>query len=152
VRHWPLLSAILLTVASMTAQDRPNFSGEWVRVEPPHESTTVLTVEQSEQFIRIEQIFPTPRSGTFQIGVAGGIAGALGGGPTWGRQWSTVWRDATLVITQQESLLGTGDPQVQSKHEEIWSLDSKGLLLVLVTDEETGAAATTTRFVYRRSR
>jgi hypothetical protein len=54
------------------------------------------------------------------LGVIGGIAGALtpGGGPAWSRQSSAILRDAALVITQQEALLGSGEPQVQSKHEE----------------------------------
>jgi hypothetical protein len=146
-----LTLAILATVSS-AAQEQPDLSGQWVRVQPPHDSATVLTVVQNERFITIEQIFPVPRSGTYQVGVAGGVAGALGGGPTWSRQWSAVWKDATLVITQQESLVGTGEPQIQSKHEEVWSMDSEGRLVVVITDQKAGAAATTTRFVYRRSR
>jgi hypothetical protein len=39
-----------------------------------------------------------------------------------------------------------------ARHESVWALDSEGLLVIVITDEETGAAATTTRFVYRRSR
>ena len=148
----PALILALLAVFPASAQDHANFSGEWVRIEPPHDSATLLTVVQDERFIRIEQIVPIPRSGTYQLGVVGGSTGALGGGPTWSRQSSAIWKDAALVITQQESLLGRGEPQVQAKHEEVWSFDSQGQLTIVITDQQAGGAATTTRFVYRKSR
>jgi hypothetical protein len=62
-----------------------------------------------------------------------------------------MWKDAVLIVTRQQTTCEGGVIK-QSKNEEVWSLDTDGRLIVVITDQETGAAATTTKLVYRWSR
>jgi hypothetical protein len=70
----------MVEVLPASAQERPDFSGKWVRVEPPPDLGSVLTVVQDSESITIRQIFPNPRSGTYRLnGVgAGSVAGIEG--------------------------------------------------------------------------
>ena len=113
----------------------------------------MLTVVQDSESITILQIFPNPRSGTYRLngGGAGSVAGIEGGAGV-SEQSSVGWKGASLVITEERSTLNGGVIKWQSGHEEVWSIEATGQLVVVVTDRETGAAPTTTRFVYRKQR
>ena len=149
----PLLALTVLAVVSALAQERPDFSGEWVRVEPPPDRASALTVVQDSESITIRQIFPNPRSGTYRLnGVAAGRVAGLEGGAGVSEQSSVGWKGASLVITEERSILNGGAIKWQSGHEEVWSIDGTRQLVIVVTDRETGTAPTTTRFVYRKQR
>ena len=149
----PVLVLAMLAVVPALAQERPEFSGEWVRVVPPPDLASVLTVVQDSESITIRQIFPNPRSGTYRWnGVAAGHVLGIEGGTGVIEQSSVGWKGASLVITEERSMTQNGDTSHRSKHEEVWSLDPNRQLVIVVTEEQTGAAPTTTRFVYRKRR
>jgi hypothetical protein len=61
-------------------------------------------------------------------------------------------RGPALVIweTRRVRNLTGGTWAMAGTREEVWSLDSEGRLHIAITDQETGAAPSTTRVVYRR--
>ena len=144
----------MLAILPASAQERPNFSGEWVRVEPPADAASVLTVEQTDDFIEIWPLsLSGPRPGRYRFDVFEGSAdGTTHSGAVSLQSSSALWTDASLVVTEKRSISQAGIATHQSRHEEVWSLGPKNLLTVVITDEETGAAPTTTRFVYRKRR
>ena len=70
---------VALAVLLFSAQHRPNFSGEWVRIEPPPDLASVLTVVQDSESLTNQQIFPDPRSGTYRL-KSGGVGPFSGPG------------------------------------------------------------------------
>ena len=65
----------VLLVQAVLAQDRPDFSGEWVRLAPPEGPPPVLTIVQDEQTIRIQVRSsggPSSSSGTYGVGTLAG--------------------------------------------------------------------------------
>jgi hypothetical protein len=142
----PALALAMLAVLPVAAQDGPNFSGEWVRVEPGPETEAALVVLQNATSINIEQkSSPGPRSDTYGVGTFGGVMGAVIDG-CGGGSLQRMWKDATLIVTRQQTICSDRETK-QSRHEEIWSLDADGRLVIVITDEQTCAAPTTTRFV-----
>jgi hypothetical protein len=141
----------MLAVRPVSAQEHPNFSGEWVKVEPVSETEASLVVLQDARTINIEQkSSPGPRSATYDVGTFGGVMDAVidgcGGGSL---EW--MWKEATLVVMRQQTICSGGETK-QSKHDEVWSLDTDGRLIIVITDEETGTAPITMRFLYRKRR
>jgi hypothetical protein len=134
----------ILAVFHVDAQGRPNFSGEWVRLEPSTDPSPLLTVVQNEQTIRIEAPSPGPSSGTYEIGTEGGVRGPIPGDiPRV--QWS--WNDRTLVVTFEGGRMLPG-----AARQEMWSRDLQGRLVVVITLRTPNTRETTTRFVYARKR
>lgn len=148
----PALAMAMLAIMPASAQERADFSGEWVRAEPPPDLASALTVVQDSESITIRQIFPNPRSGTYRLnGVAAGHVAGIEGGAGVSEQSSAGWKGASVVITEERSMTQSGDTRHRSTHEEVWSLDPNRQLVIVVTDEQTGAAPITTRFVYRKA-
>ena len=152
-----MLVLSMLAITPAAAQERLNFSGEWVRVEPA-DSTAMLSVVQTGYFIKTSnQSAGGPRSDTYTLGTEGGIVGGSIG-PTSGDStttsvaWSAVWKGSTLVVTRTQSVIQKGVKPSLSRREEVWSLDAEGHLVIVIMDEPAGATPTTTRFVYRKRR
>ena len=145
------LACGVLAAASVSAQERPDFSGEWVRVGPLPETEAALVVRQGARSITIDaKSSPGPRPGVYGVGTSGGVvADAIDGCGGSSLRWMWNRSDATLIVTHQQTICSDRETK-QSKHQELWSLDTDRLLVIVITDEETGAAATTTRLVYRR--
>jgi hypothetical protein len=147
---WVLVgAAVLLTIASVSAQDRPNFSGEWVLIEPSIELPSVVTVVQNEEIIRIEtrsardtERRMEPSSGTYRT-VDEAVAPIPG--ERSGVRWA--WKDGTMVVTFEGGKFIPG-----AGVQEVWSLYRRGRLIVTTAVWGPNAARTTRRFVYRRSR
>jgi hypothetical protein len=149
----------MLVILPVAAQDRPNFAGEWVRIEPPPDSAAILTIYLDGEFLTVKNLSPVgPRSwrrpssggmGELSIGHIGHtpITGAYGASTT-----SPTWRGRELVIaTTRWFTKGAGEPRIfEAAQEEVWALDREGRLQVTITDHYAGAAATTARLVYRR--
>jgi hypothetical protein len=152
-----VLALTMLAVVPALAQERPDFSGEWARVEPA-DSTALLSVVQTGYFITISnQSADGPRSDTYTLGTESGFVGGvidarLADSTTTSVAWSAVWKESTLVVTRTQSAIQNGVKTPLSSREEVWSLDSDGRLAVVITDEQTAAALSTTRFVYRKRR
>ena len=145
------LACGVLAAALVSAQDRPDFSGEWVLVEPSNIPGSNLIVVQNEQTIRIEayswgtpSFFQTPSSGTYGVRTVGGVVGPIPGDRT-GVRWS--WQAGTLVVTFEGGRLVAG-----ASKQEVWSLDSRGRLAVGIATRMPNGSRTTTRWVYRKAR
>ena len=120
----------------------------------PRPAVHHLTVEQTREFIEIRPLsLSGPRPGKYRFdSFEGGAAGTTGTGGVSLRSSSAVWKDTSFVVTEERSITQDGNVTHQSKHQEVWSIQCKKLLIILITDEETGIASTTTRFVYRKRR
>ena len=139
-------AGIVLAVATISAQDLPNFSGEWVLIDPSIDPAPVLTVVQNEQRLEIEALSSGgPSSGSYGVGTVGGVIGPIPGGEVPRIEWS--WKDGTLVVTFEGGRLIPG-----LVRQEVWSLDLGDRLVVTITTRKPNAAPDTTRFVYRKSR
>ena len=156
---------VFLTVAATTSQERPDFSGRWILVNPdgsPSNVPRTLSVEASfrRQSVNGTPINPPlvtlrvePRFGnaikwaTYLIGTSGGVVGGLSNERlrTESRH-STRWDDDKLVVDFAEY----ADGKLTSEHREVWSLDGQGTLSIAVTDRIVGDAQTTTNLSYRR--
>jgi hypothetical protein len=146
----PFVALAILAVLPAYAQEQPIFSGKWIEIEPSPDAGAVLTVVQNDHSIRIEPGSSLgPRSRTYGVGTVGGIVGGTTGGSTGSLQWR--WKDGRLVITQDQMIFELGAMTLQSSREEVWSLDSDGRLVVVITEQKADATPTTKRFVYRRT-
>jgi hypothetical protein len=163
------LSVVIVLTASVAAQNRPDFSGNWILVSPQN-SNGAQTMTVRETFARtsvsgapIEPPLITlaverrsasgVRSDRYTIGVVSGTtsgvignAGAGVGDHTPQTRSSTTWDGDRLVI---ETRSWTVDDRSYSDHKEVWWLDAQGALLISVTDEDPGDRKTTT-LLYRR--
>jgi hypothetical protein len=152
------VAGALLAAGFPLAQDRPNFSGEWLRIDPPpSDASGELVVAHEAMWLRVRGPSPGPRSDTHALGVVGGTVGAVGPGsaaPTSKTDIAAVWQEGVLSLTSSKSVRDADDRSwtVSASHEERWSLDSSGRLIVIVTDRESPNAATTARFVYERKK
>ena len=138
-----LLSCIVAGVlvaanAGVVGPDGPNFSGEWVRVEPPEDPLPVLTIVQDEQTIKIEVRSSGGQALDYGVGTVGGVIGPIPGERSQ-VEWS--WKDG-IVITWEDGRMIPG-----AVRQEVWSLDRQGRLVVAITMRRPNAAPTTTRFV-----
>jgi len=173
--HLAVCVLVLLLEGATAAQDRPDFSGTWILVNPSGSASSaaqMLTVHQS--FTR-ESVRGTPidpplitlaverhssggvHSDLYTIGLIGGTVSGVSGNTVGtglgGRaqtRFSTTWDGDRLVI--ENSYLGRpGDAVSSSAHKEV-SLDAQGTLSLVVTDRSTGTEPITTNLIYRRQR
>jgi len=85
----------------------------------------------------------------------GGTVGALGAdgkpAPNYREtQFSNQWDGERLVLKTETYLTPGRDSAPSSSHQEIWSFDAKGRLIVIVTDQPSGLEPKTWSLVYRR--
>jgi hypothetical protein len=171
---WCLLVALI--VRSPLVPDKPDFSGQWILVNPSDASSgsaQELIVRQSARresvlgtridppfiTLAVERHFESGmRSETYPIGIIGGTVGGLdktgrGSGPS-GRvartSYSTKWDGDKLVIENSSYSGPTPESGPYTEHVEVWSLDAEGRLLMAVTDRSSIAGRKTTMLTYRR--
>jgi hypothetical protein len=174
----PLWLSVLfgLIAAGAAAQDRPDFSGHWVLADPSDFASTIareLTVHQSivHQSVRgdaIEPFFKTLtverrlpsglRSESYEMGTEGGTVGGVDpsgreSGPNDKSPQTRVsvkWDGDRLVIETGSDSGRTRDSGPYTEHDEVWSLDAQGQLLITVTDRGSAVRSSTSNFTYRR--
>jgi len=164
--HLLLCVLVVLAGHAVSAQDKPDFSGDWVLVSPMNADVAqAITVRES--FIR-ESVQGTPlnspvirlsversfdgnaitRSESFTVGMIGSILGGTLSGQRQQTRVSTTWSGNTLVIDSTTSAV---DGSSYSEHQEEWSLDAEGNLLLTTTDPASGTdEPMTRRCVYRQ--
>ncbi|HEU4937431.1 MAG TPA: hypothetical protein VFT39_13300 [Vicinamibacterales bacterium] len=161
-----LSSCVLVLVVSGAAQipKEPDFSGDWELVKAsgaPRDPPPALTVRQTitRKTVRGEPMTPYFsdltvqrhfKSGivseTYQIGIISGTVGSIG-------EWTTVgvtWEGEILIIRTGKY---SGPPQQSApntEHEERWSFDPSGRLLIMITDRLSGSPAASAVLIYRR--
>jgi hypothetical protein len=148
VRFLPPITFALLAVSPAFAQDRPDFSGEWVRVEPPADSVVTLSVVERDQSLVLNN-HPSwgPRSVAVPLQTGGGLRGLLLGnddivrGVYTSRNIISASRGPALIVWEVRRVknLAGGTWAFAGTWEEVWSLDSEGRLIIAVTDQEVGA-------------
>ena len=160
---------ISLTAGTTAAQEKPDFTGQWVLVTPPdggtdaaralsvsqwfEHTTSVRGVPIDLPHVAMERQFQTGvRSESYQIGIAGGMTGVSAGVnvPSVRTHYAVKWDDDRLVIETGRYSGPTQESGRYSEHDEVWSLDSQGRLVMTVTDRGSGTEPRTTQLTYRK--
>jgi hypothetical protein len=150
----------------------PDFSGEWVLARASaatDEQASILTVRQTitRTTMRGEPMKPWfsglaverrskrgIKSESYQIGSIGGtVSGLPSGSSAPGEERTTVavkWDGDRLIIQTGRYSGPPEQTRSSTEHEEVWSLDRKGRLLITVTDRGSHIKPTTVQLVYRR--
>ncbi len=150
-----LLAGTVASVASVAAQDKPDFSGQWelvaaapsgagaatrLTVRQPSTRTNVFGAPTQPSYLQliVERVLTDhSTTDTYQIGVESGTIGGDGS-----RTHSSVrWEENRIVMATSTSM---------SEHKEIWALDPNGLLIIAVTDDEAGREQRSNTLTYRR--
>jgi len=162
---WVLLASISGQVA---LQPKPDFSGRWVLVDggkfDPDVARELEIRQSTAPVFRVLTVERRSKSGVrserYEIGVMGGTVPGLGErdsrppvGPEmrWTRE-SVLWDGDTLAIKNGRYSGPTVESGPYAEHEERWSLNARGLLLMIITDQRSGTDLRTTRRTYRRLR
>jgi len=159
-------SCVLLVLLNSAARvpKAPDFSGEWVLVKAGDSTaeqaslsirqtitrTTMRGEPMQPWFSDLAVVRRSERSivssESYKIGLIGGTYSGISHRTTFAVKWQG---DSLIIQT------GTYEgPSQQSgpytEHEEVWSLDPEGKLLITVTDGGSNITPTTVRLVYRR--
>jgi len=158
---------------AISAQDQPDFSGQWVLVSPINGAANAARTMTVRESFKRESVKGTPmdsplitlaverrsnngvRSEVYTIGTVGGIVDGAVGNPGTGlggqrqTRFSTTWDGDKLVIDIRYSGRPV-DAGAESEHKEIWSLDPQGALLLTITDGNPGTQPAATNLIYRR--
>jgi hypothetical protein len=150
---------LFLVAGTIAAEGKPDFSGRWVLVNAAESASaaarglvvresfeapvTVMTVER-----RLEN---GVRSDTYRIGLSGGLVGGTAAdGRGTATRFSVTWDGDKLVIETGSYSGPTRESGPYSEHNEVWSLDSQGRLVITVTDRGTATELRTNQLTYRR--
>ena len=165
-----LIIVSLLNGAAI-AQQRPNFSGQWVLGSSSTASAaTELTLElcvadwfcgngayrlprslsanqaaQPHEYLSVERRFRNQGMGTFEITVVS--ASVLSSFGTDRSDLFAAFEDQTLII-QKPTRFDPAGEQVLRK--EIWSLTPEGLLRIITTDQPGSGEPVRTEAIYRK--
>ena len=160
---------ILLVGQAVSAQDKPDFSGDWIlvnRSDAPSSAAQSISVHESfkRESVRGTPVDPplvtllverringTVHSELYTVGtISGTVGGTVFGGQREQTRFSTSWDGDRLVIEVRYSGRPV-DAGAFSEHKEVWSLDvAQGVLLLAVTEKAPGTEPTTTDLIYRR--
>ncbi|PYR59954.1 MAG: hypothetical protein DMF91_13455 [Acidobacteria bacterium] len=175
IRHMGRLSILsMLVAATVVAQDKPDFSGRWIRetsagagpddaraltVRQPVVRTNVYGTPMPPFFkeLSVDRQFGTDIvTETYQIGIEGGMVSGLSPAnrgiiPEFSQtRFSVRWDDNRLVIDTGIYSGRTREAGPYTEHTEVWQLDGSGRLIVSTTDRGSGIASTTKTLTYRK--
>jgi len=168
-----LSSCILVLLGSVVAQipKEPDFSGEWVLVSGTSSDPALsLTVRQTitRTTSRGEPMTPwfsdltvkrhfrngVVESESYKIGIIGGTVGGISSGRSSPQgEWTTVavkWEGESLIIRSGRYSGPPHESSPNTEHEEVWSIDPSGRLLIRITDRSSGSKTATVMLIYRR--
>ena len=156
--------------ASAVQRNKPDFSGRWVLVESnmPASIAPAITVRQVSRLtsvrgepmaepaitIAIDRHLQTGlESTTYNVGAIGGWQGGVErpgatSAPVTSTRHSTKWDGDSLVINAATEVTGPS-PSFHERYE-VWSLDPKGILTIVVGEKRLGTERITTTVTYRR--
>jgi len=162
-----LCLAVLSSMQVGSRPSQPDFSGEWILVNPTNPAAdvaTALSVRQPivENTVRggsmppaylelvVERHLPVGnRSETYRIGVDGGMVGGLPAGVRFETRQSVKWDGDSLVIATSRWSGPPEDRRLDERRSEVWQLDSKGRLVVTISEHEDKRELRT-ELTYRR--
>jgi hypothetical protein len=141
-----LCLSLVLAVAELSAQEIPDFSGQWVLEDADASDSNIASEFTVHQSARRTSVLGTPmdsplvtltvegqfrsgiRSAGYDIGVIAGLASPSG----QTTKWSVKWTGSLLVF--EHGLFGP-EREMMTRHSETWSLDVKDRLVVSFADE-----------------
>jgi hypothetical protein len=163
-----LLLGIVAT-ALLSAQDKPDFSGEWVLESgasgepdvPQRMSVRQLLVTTNVRGEPMPPFFKevairrvtadTARSETHQIGVVGGSVSGRPGGIESRTQSRTVWEGQSLVFELNTYTGSTPESGYWTSRREVWSRDNTERLRIVIFARSSFDQPKTLVLVYRRN-
>jgi hypothetical protein len=163
MRRW-LCILVSLMAGTAASQDKPDFTGRWVPVNPPDSAGIAHELFVSESFevpVKVLTVQRRSKSGvtfdSYQVGLEGGTIGVIwangrGTGPNGqivSTRFSVRWEGEKLAI-KTGSYSGPRESEAYSEHDEVWSLDAQGTLVMTVTDRRSGTEPRTAQLTYRR--
>jgi|SRR3954449_7918332 len=160
-----LSSCVLVLLVSSVAQipKQPDFSGEWVRLATgaSFDAPATLVVRQrvTRTNIRGEPMAPyfsqlvverhysnRVESDSYDIGIVSGTVSGIGERTTV----TVTWQGERVVNKTGKYSGPPQEPGRYSEHEEVWSLDPDGRLLITITDRSSDSQPVTVRLTYQR--
>ena len=85
-------------------------------------------------------------SENYKIGLIGGTVSGIGERTTV----AVTWEGEGLIIRTGKYSGPPQDPGLYTEHEEAWSFDPSGRVLITITDRSSGSQPTRVRLIYRR--
>ena len=173
-RRWIVPCIVLaLLPGSIVAQEKPDFSGEWVLVTTTNSalnSAAELTVRQSFGrtsvlgvpmdvpliTLTLARHFPSgSRSETYTVGTIGGtVAGEAAGqardSPRPETRFSSKWDGDRLVITTASYRGSPREFEPDTEYEEAWWLDPQDRLVIRVAERLSGGESMSATVTYQR--
>jgi hypothetical protein len=158
-------AVVLCGAAPLAAQDKPDFSGSWVLesgAQPVGDIPQALSISQllartnvrgeaSEPFfkdITVTRLLETStRSDTYQIGTLGGTLSSEANGIA--THYHVSWEKQALVIERGTHTGPTRESGQWTERREVWSLESDGLLRLVITTRSSSESSTV-MLIYRR--
>ena len=159
---WYVLLLLLSSVPQIPKQ--PDFSGEWVLVGTgasldPAPAALLVRKRVTRTNSRGEPMAPyfshllverhysnRVESDSYDIGIVSGTVSGIGE-----RTIVTVtWHGERMVIKTGKYSGPSQEPGRYSEHEEVWSLDPRGRLLIAITDRTSTSQPATVRLTYHR--
>ena len=176
MRHRGWLSILLMFVAAtVAAQDKPDFSGRWILETSAGAGPAVARSLTVRQLVVRTNVYGDPmppffkelsverqfgddlRVESHQIGVEGGVVGVVAANRGTASdvnvpqtRFSVRWEGNRLVIDTGRYSGPTREAGPYTEHTEVWQLDSRGMLLLSITDRGSGIASTTKTLTYRK--
>jgi len=139
----------------------PDFSGEWKLVEaagPASAPASALTIRQTITRTRGEPMPPWfsdlvverhfkhgVESDSYKIGLVGGTMSGVGE-----TRVAVTWDRASLIIRTGTYSGPVHEHGPYTEHEEVWSFDPVGRLVIAISDRPSGSKPTSIRLIYRR--
>jgi hypothetical protein len=133
-------AAVCLASALVSAQRRPDLSGQWVPVGPAADAGQVLVIKQTDALLTVEDAEHTVR---YRLD---GTESANAQVPEVQVMSRAVWKQSSLVVTNTFSVQGT----VRSVQEQVWSLDAQGRLVIEVIRRAGTRPPEITKILYTR--
>ena len=154
-----VVCALFLQVAPAPSPT-PDFSGRWTLVEPaqpgPKIATQLAVTTATEQTKDGPALAVTVKrtvgrdvqSDTYKVGLVGGIMKPNG----TASRIAAGWDGSTLVLENGTYPMTVSRQGKSTEHDERWSIDADGRLVMDVTDRQPDGEPKTTRLVYRRTK
>ena len=149
---WLALS--LAVGGSAMAQQHPDLSGYWKLLHADPQASTnpdslgvTLVPDGPFHSLKIVRQFKDhARTDTFRIGIKSGTVGGTGSSG----EVSASWNHETLRISIENYVTQEAQQLLVSGHEEEWSLDKDGRLLIKMIDREAGTEPRVVNLAYER--
>ena len=136
------------------AQSRPDFSGQWVLASPTDAASDAapeLVIGQAVGMTGVILVVDRRskdgvRSERYRTGVRQFVERRDGTTTRLLVRW-----DGDTLVIQRDSYSGQiAGSQLDTEHQELWSIDPKGMLVMTAADRSGGAEPRTTTLVYRK--